>query len=150
MNVYAPVASHDSIRMLIAAEGSFLGGTDVSSEYLYRDLCVPIIMEQPTDSSETHGMPGHICKLQKSLYGTKQAGEIWGSLLDNQLKKLGFNNSEYDHRIYFYTQYSDFIMIAIVVDDLAFFSNSPVLLLEFKPKLSATFDVRLFGKITNI
>ena len=40
-------------------------------------------------------------------------------------------------------------MIAIVVDDLAFSSNSPVLLHEFKSKLSATVDVRLFGKITN-
>ncbi len=47
-NLYGPVASHDSIRMLIslsAAAGSFLEGADVSNAYLYGDLNVPIIME---------------------------------------------------------------------------------------------------------
>lgn len=52
--LYAPVSSLDYIRYLVAisaAEGSELKGADISNAYLYGDLDMPIIMEQPTDSS---------------------------------------------------------------------------------------------------
>jgi len=78
-NIYAPVASHDSIRMLIAlaaGEDAYLEGADVSNAYLYGDLKVPIIMAQPTNSSQTPDKPGYACKLLKSIYGAKQAGQI--------------------------------------------------------------------------
>ncbi len=53
-NIYAPVASHDSIRMLfalVASEESYLEGADLSNTYLYGDHNSPILMEQPTNSS---------------------------------------------------------------------------------------------------
>ena len=48
MNVNAPVAFHNAIRMLIsisAAAELFLEGAYVNNEYLYRYLEIPIIME---------------------------------------------------------------------------------------------------------
>ncbi len=60
-----------------ASEESYLEGADTSNAFLYGNLDVPIIMEQPTDSSQLTAMPGYACKLIKSLYGAKQAGEIW-------------------------------------------------------------------------
>ena len=71
MNVYALVASYDSIRMLIslsAAVGLFLEGAGVRNAYLYGDLDIPIIMEQPTDSSQIQAKPDYACMLHKSLY----------------------------------------------------------------------------------
>jgi len=38
-------------------------------------------------------------------------------------------------------------MLAIVVDDIAFSSNSPRLMNKFKAALSATFSVKLFGQL---
>ena len=99
------------------------------------------------DSSQVQAKPGHACKLHKSLYGTKQAREIWGSLQGKQLKEWGFKNFEYDNRIYFYVTGSEFAMLAIVVDDLAFSSNSSSLLLGFKSKLDANFDVDNIRKV---
>jgi len=151
-NIYAPVASHDSIRMLLAlaaAEDSYLEGADVSNAYLYGDLTIPIIMQQPTDSSQKLAKPGYACKLLKSIYGAKQAGEIWGSLLDKSLKKWGFKVSRYDHRIYLYRQGAEYVTIAIVVDDLAFASNSTRLMNQLKENLASNFDVKLFGKLTS-
>ncbi len=49
-NLYAPVASHDAIRFLLAmtaAENSILKGVDVSNAYLYGDMDIPIIMHHP-------------------------------------------------------------------------------------------------------
>ncbi len=60
-SINAPVASHDSIRKLIAlaaSEASYLEGVDVSNAYIFRELDVPIIMEQTTDSSQEVVKPG--------------------------------------------------------------------------------------------
>lgn len=83
-----------------------------------------------------------------ATYSAKQAGEIWGSLLDQSLKSWGFQSSKYDNRIYFFKLDSEFIIIAIVVDDLAFASNSPSLLQHLKNSLVVHFDVKLFGQLS--
>ncbi len=78
-NIYAPVASHNSIRILfelVASEESYLELADVRNAYFYGDLDVLIIMEQPTNSNPELVMPGHSCKLLKSIYGAKEAGKI--------------------------------------------------------------------------
>ncbi len=148
LNVYAPVASHDSIRLLLsmaANQDLLLEGADVSNAYLYGDLDVPIFIEQPTNSTQREQMPDHVCHPNKSLYRTKQAREIWSFLLAKSLKSLGTRSSNYDHRIYFYKKNNEFVIIAIVADGLALASNSPKLLDHHKSHLSANFDVILFG-----
>ena len=121
-NVHAPIASNGSIRMVLAiaaAQNLILEGPDITNAYLYGDIDVHIIMGQPTDSRKCEAMSGHFWKLDKSLYDTKQAGEIWGSLLDRSLKRHRFTNSKYGERINFFKQGEDFIILAIVADDLA-------------------------------
>lgn len=86
-----------------------------------------------------------IWKLNKPLYSTKKTGEIWGSLLDKRLNDWNLKNSEYDNRINFYAKGSEFIIISIVADDLAFSYNSPFLSQRFKSRNNATFHVRIFG-----
>lgn len=49
--------------------------------------------------------------------------------------------------LYFVQDGEAFIIIAIVVDDLVFASNSQPFLNLIKSKLSATFDIKLFGKL---
>ncbi len=46
-----------------------------------------------------------------------------------------------------YNDKADFILIAIVVDDMAFASNNTRLLRALKQKLQAEFDVSLFGQL---
>lgn len=81
INVYASVASHESIRMLFslaANEELLMEGADISNAYLFGELDVPIIMNQRTDSTRRHAKPGYLCQLQKSFYGPKQARENLG------------------------------------------------------------------------
>ena len=88
--LYAPVA-HESIRVLIACSAgerrTFIEGSDIDNAYLYGKLDIPIIMERSTDSSQNLARLGHACQLIRSLYGTRQAGEIWGSHIDKTLKQ---------------------------------------------------------------
>ena len=95
---------------------------DVNNAFLYGGLDTPILMEQSIDWIQEEAVPGHVWKLLKSLYDTKEAGEIWGSHLDNRIKPWGFKSSKYDDRIYFLKRKQEFITISIVVDNLAFSS----------------------------
>lgn len=82
-----------------AANKILVEGASISNAYLFGNLDIPIIMGQPTDSSQKQKYPGNVCRLIKSIYGAKQAGKIWGSLLAKTLKKWGFNDSKIDPRI---------------------------------------------------
>ncbi len=42
----------------------------------------PIPIEQPTNSTKRHAVLVHVCRLDKSVYCSNRAGEIWGSLLE--------------------------------------------------------------------
>lgn len=61
---------------LAAAQDLILERADVSNAYLHGELDVPIMMQQPRDSSKIPAKPGNACKLLKSMYGAKKAGEI--------------------------------------------------------------------------
>jgi len=111
---YAPVARHEKIRMMInfaAAEGLILEGADISNAYLYGGMGVPILIEQPTDSSQLEARPGYGALIMKSIYGVRQAGKLWGSFLGTKLAEWNFVPSRIDPRLYFYNQGSEFIML---------------------------------------
>ncbi len=67
-----------------------LEGAKIDNAYLYGELDLPIIMQQPTDSTLQPAKSGFVCGLVKALYGTKQACEIWGSYRNETLKN-GFS-----------------------------------------------------------
>ncbi len=57
MNVNSLVVSHGSIRILVAlaaAEDAFREGADGTNAYLYGNLDIPVIMQQPMCSFQTH------------------------------------------------------------------------------------------------
>lgn len=125
--LYAPVAPNEAIRMTIAmaaADWLFVEGGDVSNAYLYGDIDIPIIIEQPTNFSGIPEMPGRVCHLQKSMYGIRQVGEIWGPLLVQTIITSGFRQSKVDVRVIFKNVGNDFIILVIVVDDRKFSSLS--------------------------
>ena len=44
----------------------------------------------------------YVLKLEKSLYGQKQAGRVWYLHLKKNLLKLGFKPSEHDECVFYY------------------------------------------------
>ncbi len=104
-------------------------------------------MEQPKKFNSTRTAARSFCRLDKPSYGTNQYEEIWGYLLDTSLKSHRALSSNYIHRIHFYKKNNEFVIIAIVVDDSAFASDSPKLLDHLKNHLAANFDVKLFGAL---
>ena len=101
--ICSPVVKLSTIRTvlsIVAVEDLHLEQLDVKIAFLHGDLNEDIYMRQP------HGyvVPGKenlVCKLNKSLYGLKQALRQWYKKFDNFMLRDGFSKCHFDHCCYF-------------------------------------------------
>ena len=145
---FAPVAKFCSIRALLALaahQDLEIHQMDVNTAFLNGDLDEDIYMRQP-DGYVVAGKEHLVCKLNKSLYGLKQAGRSWYTKIDKVLLDLGFGHLHSDHCVYQRREADTVIYIALYVDDLLILSNSTERLDQFKHKLSTIFDMKDLGE----
>lgn len=71
---------------------------DAITAFLQGELNEEIYMMQPEGCHD--GSP-KVCKLNKAIYGLKQASRMWNHELDLALKKCGLSRSNSDPSIYF-------------------------------------------------
>lgn len=88
---------------------------------------------------------GRVCKLNKTLYGLKQAGRLWNVKLDIALAKFGLKKSKLDPCVYFNERLS--LFIAIYVDDFLIFYTGAGELNELKKYLNSTFRMKDVGDV---
>ena len=70
-------------------------------EFLHGVLEEEVYMKQPP-GFETKGTPSYVCKLDKELYGLKQARRAWYSRLCHKMQTLGFVPSKSDTSLFIY------------------------------------------------
>ena len=80
-------------------------------------------MRQPLGYEDSH-KPNYICKLDKALYGFKEAPPACYSRLSSQLTHLGFVASKSETSLFIYHKYNVIIYILIYVDDIIIASSS--------------------------
>lgn len=127
--------------MALAVKKNFrIHQMDVITAFLQGDLKEEIFMEQP---EAYHNGSNLVCKLNRSVYGLKQAGRQWNLKLDNALKKFGLIRSLMDPCIY-YTKKMN-LLIAIYVDDFLIFYTKLDELNDLKKFLNETFKMKDLG-----
>lgn len=150
--VFAPVARHEVIRTLLASaveKKMHVHHMDVITAYVQGDLKDTIYMQQP-EMFEESNEENKVCKLNKPLYGLKQAGREWNRTLDEFLMSIGLNKSPVNPCVYTDdTQRTDVIII-IYVDDILIASKDLSELLTVKEHLKKKFKINDLGKVTNI
>jgi hypothetical protein len=140
----ARLASYRSLLSLAAKLNLEAHHLDIETAFLNGVLDEEIYMKAP-DGLDT-GSNG-IWRLKKSLYGLKQASHVWNKLLDSTLKRLGFERCNKDTCVYLYRSKTDFIILAVHVDDMLIVSNSKSSLAEMKLSLGRHFKVKDLGEV---
>lgn len=146
---FAPVVRHSTLRLLFAIavnEDMDIEHVDISTAFLNGHLSEEIFMEQPPGFE----IGNKVCKLQKCIYGLKQASRSWNQRLHTELIKLEFKQNIKDPCVYFKRDIDgNLIIIAVYVDDFYVFSKSKCEKEKLYTALEENFDVKFLGELKN-
>lgn len=114
---FSPVVKFTSIRAILALAASrhmSLKQFDVKTAFLNGVLEETVYMSQPTGYDDNSG---RVCKLDKSLYGLKQASRCWNKRFTDFIGRFKFKASESDPCVFVYNGADGLMILAIYVDD---------------------------------
>ncbi|KAE8239630.1 hypothetical protein A4X06_0g8158, partial [Tilletia controversa] len=116
---FAPVARLTTIRILFALalrHKMKIWSMDVVTAYLNGTITEDIFMMQPPNFDDGSG---RVCKLRRSLYGLKQSGREWFSVVATWLKAQGFWPTQSEPCVFTKRdRYGNAIIIVLYVDDV--------------------------------
>ncbi|KAJ9560132.1 hypothetical protein OSB04_005292 [Centaurea solstitialis] len=148
--VFAPVARLETIRVLLALaakEGWLVHHLDVKSAFLNGDLQEEVYVTQP-DGFVIAGKEHMVYKLNKALYGLRQAPRAWNIKLDKTLKELGFQKCPQEQAVYKSQNQKSLLIVGVYVDDLIVTGSSEEGICAFKKQMREVFDMSDLGKLS--
>ncbi|GKB70328.1 retrotransposon protein, putative, ty1-copia subclass [Tanacetum coccineum] len=134
---FSLVADIRAIRILIAIAAYYdyeIWQMDVKTAFLNGFLEEEIYMEQPEGFIDPNH-PSKVCKLQRSIYGLKQASRSWNKRFDEEIKKFGFHQNLDEPCVYQKASGSNVIFLILYVDDIILMGNHIPSLQEVKDYL---------------
>ena len=117
---------------------------DVKTTFLHEDLEEEIYMKQP-EGFIIKGKEELVCRLKKSIYGSKQSPRMWYHKFESYIQGLGLKRSQADHCVYNKQVGDHFLYVALYVDDMLLVGNNTNLIKEVKRQLSSKFDMKDLG-----
>jgi hypothetical protein len=90
------------------------------------------------------------CKLNKSLYGLKQASRQWHIKFDEVIMSFSFSENKVDNCIDVKFKGKDFTILVLYVDDILLASSDKNMLYETKISLSSNFDMKDLGNASYV
>ena len=114
---------------------------DVKTVFLNGYLEEDIYMEQPlgfTSNDSDH----KVCKLQRSIYGLKQASQSWNTRFNDLIKMFDFIKNKEEPYVYKKVSGSAVTFLVLYVDDILLIENDVSILTSVKVWLSKEFTMK--------
>ena len=146
--LFAPVSKYSTMRLLTALATHndwHVHQLDVKTAFLHGTVEEDLYIQAP----EGYALPpGRSLKLNKSLYGLKQASRNWWKKLDALLTSLGGVASAADPCLYTLRRDGKVLYVLVYVDDCQLFSADLGLIMSVKQQLLDTFTMTDLGEST--
>ncbi|GKA55491.1 putative RNA-directed DNA polymerase [Tanacetum coccineum] len=151
--IFSPVVKMGSIRVVLGLAASL----DLEVEQMGCQIAFfmvlldkEIYMEQP-EGFQVKGKEDYVCRLQKSLYGLKQALRQWYKKFESVIGKQGFRKTFSDHCVFFQRfGDDDFIILLLYVDDMLIVGKNIGRIAQLKQDLSKSFAMKDLGPAKQI
>ncbi|WCJ31679.1 Retrovirus-related Pol polyprotein from transposon TNT 1-94 [Euphorbia peplus] len=148
---FSPVAMIKSIRIMLAIAAHYdyeIWQMDVKTACLNGHLEEDVYMMQPEGftSKDTK----QVCKLQRSIYGLKQASRSWNKRFDEAVKGYGFEQNYDEPCVYKKNSGSTVVFLILYVDDILLMGNDVPALQQVKVWLSSVFSMKDLGEASYI
>jgi hypothetical protein len=111
-----------SFLALVAPCGWHLHQLDVNNAFFHGDLDEEVYMHLPPSFGRKRET--RVCKLNKSLYGLKQASRQWYAKLSSTLINVGYKQSKLDYSLFVRSHKGNFTAILVYVDDIILAGNN--------------------------
>ncbi|KAK0598554.1 hypothetical protein LWI29_035807 [Acer saccharum] len=149
---FSLMAMLKSIRILLSIAASLdleIWQMDVKTAFLNGSLDESIYMMQPEGFIEK-GQVDKVCKLQKSIYGLKQASRSWNIRFDQAVKGFGFIQNPDEPCVYKRIKGDKLVFLILYVDDILLIGNDVGVLTSVKEWLAKQFDMKDLGEASFI
>lgn len=91
--------------------------------------------------------PSHVCRLEKAIYGLKQAPQAWYTALHDHLQKMGFIKSESDTSLFILKNLAATVYVLVYVDDVLIIGSHPSLNKQVIDSLGSRFSLKALGNL---
>ena len=95
---------------------------DINNALLHGDLHEEVFMKLPPGYNVDN--PHLVCKLNKYLYGLKQASRQWYAKLTQVLHQQGYVHSKNDYSLFLKKSNGSITIVAVYVDDILVTCNN--------------------------
>ena len=114
---------------------------DVKTAFLNGKLLEDVYKTQPYGFINLENV-GKVCKLQRSIYGLKQASRSWNLHFDKAIKVFGFIKNEYEPCVYKKVSGSAIVFLVLYVDGILLIGNDIPTLQNLKSWLGSCFPMK--------
>ncbi|GJY27458.1 putative RNA-directed DNA polymerase [Tanacetum coccineum] len=145
---FSPVADIRAIRILIAIAAFYdyeIWQMDVKIAFLNGYLDEDIYMVQPEGFVDPNH-PRKVYKLQRSIYGLKQASRSWNKRFDEEIKRFGFAQNLDEPCVYQKASGSNVTFLILYVDNIIIMGNHIPSLQSVKSYLGKCFAMKDLGE----
>ena len=137
-----------SVRIMLAIAAYFdyeIWQMDVKTAFLNGNLEEDVYMIQPEGFVDPKDAK-KVCKLQKAIYGLKQASRSWNIHFDEVVKEFGFIRNDEESCVYKKFSGSAKAFLILYVDDILLIGNDVNFLSEIKESLKKSFSMKDLGE----
>nr|GEV65142.1 ribonuclease H-like domain-containing protein [Tanacetum cinerariifolium] len=140
---FSPIVKPSTIQMvfsLAVCRHWPIHQLDVKNIFLHGDLSKTVYMHQPPGFRDSK-YPDHVCLLQRSLDGLKQAPRALFQRFASYIIRFGFQSSRCDSSLFIYMHEMDTAYLLLYVDDIMLTASSYPLLQRIIASLHQEFSM---------